>query len=113
VINPDLLEEGVEIERGSNILNQIFILYARYVWKVHSDKSIRKCLHYAPGRSSLDIIGPGDIAYIISIMKNSKDMWDQDLRMRELTAQAIGSQEKKLQTLFTGGGGQKRTQGMS
>jgi hypothetical protein len=56
-------------------------------------------------------IGPGDIAYIISIIKNSKDMWDQDLRMQELEAQAISSQEKKLKPLFTSGSGQKRTQG--
>ncbi len=35
------------------------------------------------------------------------DMWDQDLRMQELGAQAIGSQEKKLKPLFTSGNGQK------
>jgi hypothetical protein len=38
-------------------------------------------------------------------------MWDQDIRMRKLGAQAIGSQEKKLQPLFTSESGQKRTQG--
>jgi hypothetical protein len=80
---------------------------------VHSDEFIRKCLRYAPGRSYLVIIGPGDIAYIVSIIKNSNDMWDQDLRMQELGAQAIGSQEKKLRPLFTSGSGQKRTQGKS
>jgi hypothetical protein len=80
---------------------------------VHSDEFICKCLHYAPGRSYLDVIGPGDIAYIISIIKNSKDMWDQDLRMLELGAQAIGSQEKKMKPLLTSGSGQKRTQSKS
>ncbi len=80
---------------------------------MHSDEFIRKFLCYALGRSYLDVIGPGDIAYIISIIKNSKDMWDQDLRMQELGAQAIGSQEKKLKLLFTSGSGQKRTQGKS
>ncbi len=38
------------------------------------------------------------------------DMCDQDLRMRELGAQAFGSEEKKLKPLFTSGSGQKRTQ---
>ncbi len=33
--------------------------------------------------------------------------------MGELGAQAISSQEKKLQPLFTSGSGQKRTQGKS
>jgi hypothetical protein len=109
--NPDLLGEGVKIEQGSNMLNQIFNLFARYVQKVHSDKFIRKCLRYTPGRSYLDDIGPDDIAYIVSITKNSQDIWDQDLRKQELGAQAIGSQEKKLKPLFTNGSGQKRTQG--
>ncbi len=97
----------MKIEQGSNLLNQIFNLYAIYVRKVHSDEHIHKC----PGRSFLDFIGPGNIVYIVLIIKNSKDMWDQDLRMQELGAQAMGSQEKKLKPLFTSGSGQKRTQG--
>ncbi len=40
-------------------------------------------------------------------------MWDQDIRMQELGAQAIVSQEKKMQTLLLSGNGQKRTQGKS
>ncbi len=53
---------------------------------------------YACSREKLPryIIGLGDIFYIISIIKNSKDIWDQDLRMQELGAQAIGIPEMKL-----------------
>jgi hypothetical protein len=40
----------------------------------YSDEFIHKCLHYAARRSYLDGIGPGDIAYIVSIIKNIKDM---------------------------------------
>jgi hypothetical protein len=109
--NTDLLGEGVKIVQGGVILNLSFNLFAWYVWKVHLDEFIGKCLCYAPGRSYLDIIGPNDIAYIISLIKNSKEMWDQDIRMQELGAQAIGSQEEKLWPLFTSGSGQKRTQG--
>jgi hypothetical protein len=123
VINPDLLGEGVKIVRGYVILNQIFNLLAQYLRKVHSGEFIRKCLCYAPWRSYLDIIGPNDIVYNVSIIKNSKDMcivfliknskdmWDQDIRMQELGTQAICSQDKKLQPLFTSGSGKKRTQG--
>jgi hypothetical protein len=103
----------VKFQQGSDILNQIFILFARYVRKVHSDEFIYKCLCYTLGRSYLDVIGPGDIAYIGSIIKNSKNMWDQDLRMQELGAWAIGSQEEKLKPLFTSGSGPKKTQGKS
>ncbi len=80
---------------------------------MHTDELIRKYLCYNPGRSYLDIIGLNDIAYIVSQITNSKDMWDQDIRMQELGAQAVGNQEKKLQPLFTSGSGQKRTQGKS
>ncbi len=54
-------------------------LIARYVRKVHSDEHIRKVIHNNAGRSFLDIIGPSDIVYIVSIIKNSKGMWDQDI----------------------------------
>jgi hypothetical protein len=99
----------VKIEQGSNLLNQIFDLIARYVRKVHSDEHIRKVIHYSAGRSFLDFIGPSDIAYIVSIMENSKGMWDQGIQMQELGAEAMGKSEKKLKPLFTSGSGQKRT----
>ncbi len=84
----------MKIERGSNLLNQIFNLIAQYVWKVHSDENIRKCLRYSAGRSFLDVIGPGDIAHIVSRIKKSKDVWDQDLQMQKLGAQAMGNQRR-------------------
>ena len=70
-------------------------------------------MRYNAGRSFLDIIGPSDIAYIISIIKNSKGMWDQDIHMQELGEEAKENPEKKLKPLFTSGSGQKRTQGKS
>ncbi len=112
-LHPDLMGEMVKIEQGSNLLNQIFNLIARYVRKVHSDEHIRKLIHYSAGRCFLNIIGPSDIAYIIAIIKNSKGIWDQDIRMQELGEEATENPEKKLKPLFTSGNGQKRTQGKS
>ncbi len=66
-LDPDLLGEMVKIEQGSNLLDQIFNLIA---------KNIRRAIRYSAGRSFLDVIGPSDIAYIISMIKNSKGMWD-------------------------------------
>ncbi len=110
MLDPDLLGEMVKIEQGSNLLNRIFNLIARYVWKVHSDEHIHKVLMcYNAG----DIIGPSDIVYIVSIIKNSKGMWDQDIQMRELGEEAKENLEKKLKSLFRSGSGQKRTQGKS
>jgi hypothetical protein len=113
MLDPDLLGERGKIEQGSNLLNRIFNLIARYVRKVHSDEHIHKVIHYSAGRSFLDIIGPSDIAYIVSIIKNSKSMWDQDIQVQELGAEAMENSEKKLKPLFTSGSGQKRTQGKS
>jgi hypothetical protein len=45
--------------------------------------------------------------------KNSKGMWDQDIRVQELGAEGMENPEKKLRLLFTSGSGQKRTQGKS
>jgi hypothetical protein len=70
-------------------------------------------MHYNAGRSFLDIIGPSDIAYIVSIIKNSKGMWKEDIQMQDLGEEAKDNPEKKLKPLFTCGSGQKRTQGKS
>jgi hypothetical protein len=64
MLDPDLLGEMVKIEQGSNLLNQIFNLIARYVWKVHADEHIHRAIRYNAGRSFLDVIGPSDIKYI-------------------------------------------------
>ncbi len=98
--DPDLLGEMVKIEQGSNLLGQNFNLIARYVRKVHSDEHIRKCLRYSAGRSFLDIIRPSDIAYIVSIIKNNKGMWDQDIQMRELGAEAMGNLNNEIQRTY-------------
>jgi hypothetical protein len=113
MLHPDLLGEMVKIEQGSNLLDQIFNLIARYVRKVYSDEHIHKVIHYNAGRSFLNIIGPSDITYIVSIIKNSKGMWDQGIQMRELGEEAKENPEKKLKPLFTSGSGQKRIQGKS
>jgi hypothetical protein len=90
----------VKIEQGSDLLNQIFNLIARYAWKVHSDEHICKVIHYSAGRSFLDIIRPSDIVYVISIIKNSKGMGDQDIQMQEFEAEAMGNPKKKLTFVF-------------
>ena len=71
----------MKIEQSSYLLDQVFNLIARYVQKVHSDEHIRKVICYSAGRSFLNIIGPSDIAYIVSMIKNSKGMWDQDIHI--------------------------------
>jgi hypothetical protein len=47
------------------------------------------------------------------MIKSIKGMWDQDIQVRELGAEAMENPEKKLEPLITSGSGQKRTQGKS
>ncbi len=81
--------------------------------QVHSNEFIHRALKVNPKASYVDIIGPSDIAHVIAIIKNSGDMWDQDIRMKELGGKAMVSKEKKMQQLFTQGYGQKRIKGES
>ncbi len=105
LVDPDLLGEMVKIEQGSNLLEQIFNLIARYVRKAHSDEHICMAIRYSAGRSFFDVIGPSDIAYIVSLIKNSKGMWDQDIQVQELGAEAMENPEKKLKPLLNSGSG--------
>ena len=65
------------------------------------------------GTSFIDIIGPNDIAYVIAVFKNNKEMWDQDIWKRESEEGAVENSKKKLKPVFTSGAGQKRVQGKS
>jgi hypothetical protein len=60
-----------------------------------------------------EVFSTRDIGYIVSIIKNSKGMWDQDTRMQKLGEEAKENPEKKLKPFFTSRSGQKRTQGTS
>lgn len=113
-INPDKLAKGINIvKEEGNFIDGLFDFFARYVRKVHSDEFIRKAMKINKGTSFIDIIGPNDIAYVIAVFKNNKEMWDQDIRMRESEKDAVGNSEKKMKPIFTSGAGQKRVQGKS
>ncbi len=61
----------------------------------------------------IDKITPSDLAFVISILKNGPNVWDQNMKMKQLGAGVHGERETRLQTLFTGGKGKKKEQGMS
>ena len=112
-IDPDELGTLEITKADGPTLDNLFDFFARYVRRVQSDDYIRRKLKASVRSTFLDIIGPNDIAYVIAAFKNNKDMWDQDIRMREMGSGAMGNPEKKLQPLFTSGKGQKREQGKS
>ena len=105
---PDNLATAPDLEDDG-----LYDFFGRYVRRVHSDNFIRKSLMRLPQTSFVDIIGPSDIVYVISIIKNSGEAWDQDVKMKEKGAKAMGSGDKKKKPLFTKGEGAKRLKGES
>ncbi len=75
---------------------------------MNSDTLITKKLHCMTGCSFLDLIRPGDIAYVIPLVKNGRHVWDQTVWMKALGAAAHKAKEKKLRLLFTAGIGKKK-----
>ena len=48
---------------------------------------------------------------MIAIMKNNGEMWDQEVRMKEMGKGAMATQEKKVHPLIMLGEGRKQEQG--
>ncbi len=61
----------------------------------------------------IDRITPSDIAFVISILKNGCNVWDQTMKMKQLGVAVHGERETRLRQLFTGGKEKKIEQGMS
>lgn len=85
--------------RGENNLHPFFDFLARYVRKLHSDRHIKNTLSSNPGMSFLDMIGASDIAYVVTLVKNSYALWSYD---------PAGEDEELPKALFTRGETKKR-----
>jgi hypothetical protein len=85
-LDPDDLATAPDLED-----DELYDFFARYVQRIHSNNFMRKTLLKNPKTSFIDIIGPSDIAYVISIIKNSREVWDQDVKMKAKGDRAMGS----------------------
>jgi hypothetical protein len=56
----------------------------RYVRKVHPDTDIKNDLKDNEGFLFIDRITPSDKAFVISILKNGCNVWDQTMKMKQL-----------------------------
>jgi hypothetical protein len=81
------------------------MFFARYVQKEHSNGAIKSELRNNEGLSCIDIISLGDIALVISVIKNGRDVWDKKIRMKELGAAVHCERKVKVRQLFTEGTG--------
>ncbi len=75
--------------------------FARYVRNVYSDSDIKTDLKNNEGVSFIDKITPSDIAFVISVFKNGREVWDQNIKMMQLGAAVHGDRESKKRPLFT------------
>ncbi len=73
----------------------MYKFFARYVRKVYSDSDIKTDLKNNEGLSFVVKITPSDIAFVISEIKNGRNVWDQSIKMKQLGAAVHGDREEK------------------
>jgi hypothetical protein len=81
-IDPDKLMNGINNYPLSHDKEILYRIFTRCVRKAHSDSAIKNELRNYEGLSLVDIISPGIIAFVISVIKNGQNVWDQTIRMR-------------------------------
>jgi hypothetical protein len=94
-VDPDKLKNGITNYPSPEDKEILYMFFARYVRKAHSDSAIKSELRNNAGLSFVDIISPRDIAFVINVIKNGWDVWDQKIRMKELGAAVHGQWEVK------------------
>ncbi len=87
----------------------MYKLFARYVRKVYSDSDIKTDLKNNEGLSFIDKITPSDIAFVISVLKNGRKVWDQNIKMMQLSASVHGDRETKKDHCLLEGKERKRS----
>ncbi len=112
-IDPDKLKNRITNYPSREEKEILYMFFTRYVRKVHSNSAIKSELRNNEGLSFVDIFSPSGIAFVISVIKNGWDVWDQKIRMKELGAAVHGEWEVKVRPLFTEGTGKKKEQGKS
>ncbi len=112
-INPDKLKNGITEYPSPEDKEILYMFFGRYVGKAHSNSAIKSELRNNEGLLFVDIISPSNIAFVISVIKNGRDVWDQKIRMKELGAAVHGEREVKVRPLFPEGTGKKKEQGKS
>ncbi len=106
-IDPDKLKNGITDYPSQEDKEILYMFFARYVRKAHSDGAIKCKLRNNEEFLFIDIISLSDIALVISIIKNGRDVWDQKIRIKELGAAVHGKWEVKVRPMFTEGTGKK------
>ncbi len=79
-MNPDKLKNGLQDFGSDKEKEVLYMFLAKYVRKTHSDSEIKQELKSNKGMPFVDLITPSDIAFVISVIKNAQQVWDQTIR---------------------------------
>ena len=71
-----MLKEGMKNYMNSMAWVYLYKFIAINVRKVHPDSLITRDLSENVGVSFINMITPSDIAYVICLVKNGRDMWE-------------------------------------
>lgn len=108
----DLIEGGVEgfvdnEETETPGLPQLYEFFVKYVRRIKADNHWKRTMKTNVNKVFFQLITPSDIAYITSVIKNGKPVWNKKKSL------FVVDEEKKVEHEFTLGKGQKRTFGKS
>jgi hypothetical protein len=92
-VNPDRLSKGIDVYFDNGTESAVFEFTCTYVRRLYSDASRRKMMKTCQGQPFFNMVTPSDIAYVLAIIKNGKDSWDQTKR---LGCTPGATQEKKI-----------------
>jgi hypothetical protein len=95
-IDPDKLRNGLDHSASSSNKAELYEFLARYVRKVYPDTDIKNDLKNNEGFSFIDRITPSDVAFVISILENGCNVWDQTIKMKQLGAVEHVERETRL-----------------
>ncbi len=95
-IDPDKLKNGITNYPSPEDKEILYMFFARYVRKAHSHGAIKSELRNNEGLSFIDIISLSNIAFVISVIKNGWDVWDQKIRMKGSSTWQAGGKSKAI-----------------
>ena len=84
MLDPDKLKDGMKQLIIPEVCYKFYFFIAHYVRKVWADNKIVKDMRNSHGCWFLDLISASDIAYVLTVEKKNRDMWDEKLERREL-----------------------------
>ncbi len=107
---PDELGGGFKKYMELKIEKMVFEFMCTYLWRIKPNIKWKKLMKNNPGGLIFCMVTPSDIAYVLAIIKNGKDLWDE-AKKRQVGDPGT-SPEKKARPQFSGGEGRKRESGI-